>query len=72
MRFDGHAVKDAFCASCGFRISEGVYAYMAGSQVFCQKCVKGPHPWGHEPMGDATIPTQRPALESLSPVSSPL
>lgn len=45
----GGVVRDALCDSCGFRISDGVYAYMAGSFIFCQRCVHGPYPYGHEP-----------------------
>lgn len=39
-------VKDVFCNSCNFRISQGVYAYQAGGSVFCQRCVRGPQPYG--------------------------
>jgi hypothetical protein len=72
MTWDRGPVKDTYCKVCQFRISEGVYAYMAGRDVFCQRCVRGPHPYGREPVYEELLPTQRPALESDSKVSSPL
>ena len=63
------SVKDTHCDNCQFRISEGVYVYMAGSRIYCQRCVRGPKPYGRAEM---VLPTQRLALDDVLPISSPI